>query len=87
MSRMSKLEKRMERLEQMVMLESRSGKKLDYVKGWITDYLIDGEVVVSEIKDNAEKLGISDVMLSKAKRSLGLISVRRKKNWYWVTEE
>ena len=56
-------------------------------KEFLLEILADGGMAQKKIEEEAEKLGIKKKTLRNAKMELGIDSVKRGNQWYWMLSE
>lgn len=69
--------------DEVLIEKSDGGEALQVAKDFLEAMLKDGPLEASEIKREAENVGICERTLHRAKRKLGVDSCRRGKKWYW----
>ena len=65
----------------------RKGQKTRKAKEFLFEILADGGMAQKKIEEEAEKLGIKKKTLRNAKMELGIDSVKRGNQWYWMLSE
>ena len=63
------------------------GQKTWKAKEFLLEILADGGMAQKKIEEEAEKLGIKKKTLRNAKMELGIDSVKRGNQWYWMLSE
>ena len=63
------------------------GQKTRKAKEFLLEILADGGMAQKKIEEEAEKLGIKKKTLRNAKMELGIDSVKRGNQWYWMLSE
>ena len=63
------------------------GQKTRKAKEFLLEILADGSMAQKKIEEEAEKLGIKKKTLRNAKMELGIDSVKRGNQWYWMLSE
>ena len=63
------------------------GQKTRKAKEFLLEILDDGGMAQKKIEEEAEKLGIKKKTLRNAKMELGIDSVKRGNQWYWMLSE
>ena len=63
------------------------GQKTQKAKEFLLEILADGGMAQKKIEEEAEKLGIKKKTLRNAKMELGIDSVKRGNQWYWMLSE
>ena len=63
------------------------GQKNRKTKEFLLEILADGGMAQKKIEEEAEKLGIKKTTLTNAKMELGIDSVKRGNQWYWMLSE
>ena len=63
------------------------GQKTRKEKEFLLEILADGGMAQKKIEEEAEKLGIKKKTLRNAKMELGIDSVKRGNQWYWMLSE
>ena len=63
------------------------GQKTRKAKEFLLEILADGGMAQKKIEEEAEKLGIRKKTLRNAKMELGIDSVKRGNQWYWMLSE
>ena len=71
----------------MIMSGGAGGQKLAAAKAFLLGTLADGPVKASEVRAEAERSGISEKTLNRAKKVMGIESVQRDGAWYWEVGE
>ena len=63
------------------------GQKTRKAKEFLLEILADGGMAQKKIEEEAEKMGIKKKTLRNAKMELGIDSVKRGNQWYWMLSE
>ena len=63
------------------------GQKTRKAKEFLLEILADGGMAQKKIEEEAEKLGIKKKTLRNAKMELGIDSIKRGNQWYWMLSE
>lgn len=84
--KIAKLEARVAKLERVLKLSQSKGTKVDEVVKWLRTKLKEegGEIPSDVIYEMAADDGIGQSTLKKAKRKLGVDSIKRGRDWLWV---
>lgn len=68
-------------------MEREKDRKPGKQKNFLLEILDDGGMAQKKIEEEAEKLGIKKKTLRNAKMELGIDSVKRGNQWYWMLSE
>ena len=71
----------------MIMSGGGGGEKMKVAKAFLLGTLAEGPVKASEVLADAERAGISEKTLNRAKKALGVESVQRDGAWHWEVGE
>lgn len=61
--------------------------KMKLAENFLKDILKDGEKLQADVLSKSNLMGISKRVLDEAKKSIGVISIKKGKAWYWELEE
>lgn len=61
--------------------------KMKLAENFLKDILKDGEKLQADVLSKSNLMGISKRVLDEAKKSIGVISTKKGKAWYWELEE
>lgn len=61
--------------------------KMKLAENFLKDILKDGEKLQTDVLSKSNLMGISKRVLDEAKKSIGVISTKKGKAWYWELEE
>jgi len=66
--------------------EQKSASQLDLAKAFIKGLLAHGDVPAAEVFPKADAAGFPEATMKRAKSDLGIKSVKRGNEWFWVME-
>ena len=84
--RVTRLEAQVKKLQELISL-SHSSNKLDGVKEWLSNIIDEegenGAIPADVIQELARDRGIGGAMLRRAKKALGINSIKDGRDWLW----
>jgi len=70
-----------------VLSERQRTRKLVSAESWLVDFIADKEVLANEVLEMGQKAGFSERTLIRAKKKVGIVSIKGSTGWVWKCVE